>query len=169
MGRADYYLPGGWNMVCAVCGFKYKNVEMRLRWDNVWCCPQDYELRQPQDFVRGVKDQMAVPYSNPEPPVVFDSFPPIPTPTGDILVGDPTIYLNGNPLVENTDYTIVLPQGRVTFTVPPPLNSVIAWTGTWQFNSGAQQVFSTPFQFAQGNGSGAVFNVYWAFVPYPEF
>jgi hypothetical protein len=71
MGRADYWLPGGWNMICQVCGFKYKNVEMKLRWDNVWCCPQDWEIRQPQDFVRGVADQMGVPYQSPGGPDVF--------------------------------------------------------------------------------------------------
>lgn len=58
-------------MVCQVCGFKYKNIDMKLRWDNVWCCPDDWELRQPQDFVRGVADQMSPPYTNPEPPNLF--------------------------------------------------------------------------------------------------
>lgn len=169
MGRADYYLPGGWNMVCQVCGFKYKNVEMKLRWDNVWCCPEDYELRQPQDFVRGVADQMAIPYSNPSPPPQFDPFPPIPTPTGNIAVGTPAIYVNGSLMNPGTDYTIVLPQGQITFTIAPALNAVIAWTGIWLFNSGAQMSFSQPFQFAQGNGGSKVYNIYWTFVPYPEF
>lgn len=163
MGRADYWLPGGWNMVCQVCGFKYKNTEMKLRWDNVWCCPEDWEVRQPQDFVRGVKDQMAIPYSNPEPPNVFDSFPPIPTPTGEIVVGTPVLYING---ILTAAYTIVLPQGQVSFTAPPPLGAAIQWTGTWLHNSGAQQLFTTPFQFAQGDGSTTVFNIYWAYVPY---
>jgi hypothetical protein len=161
MGRADYWLPGGWNMVCQVCGFKYKNTEMKLRWDNVWCCPEDWELRQPQDFVRGVKDQMAVPYSNPEPPNVFSGT--LPTPTGEIVVGTPALYVNG---VLTAAYTIVLPQGQVTFTTPPPLNAAIQWTGVWLHNSGAQQKFTTPFQFAQGDGSTTVFNIYWAYVPY---
>lgn len=165
MGRADFYLPGGWNMVCQVCGFKYKNTEMKLRWDNVWCCPEDWELRQPQDFVRGVKDQMAIPYSNPEPPPQFDSFPPLPVPTGEIVVGTPTLYVNGQVVVPAS---IQLPWGQVTFALAPPVDAVVAWTGTWLHNSGATQVFNTPFQFANGNGSRTVFNIYWAYVPPQE-
>jgi hypothetical protein len=30
-------------------------------------CREDWEPRQPQDFVRGVADQQAVPWSRPEP------------------------------------------------------------------------------------------------------
>ncbi len=166
MGRADFYLPGGWNMLCQVCGFKYKNVDMRLRWDNVWCCPEDYELRQPQDFVRGVKDQMAVPYTVTEPADVFSG--PIPVPTGEIVVDTPVLYVNAVLQVAGVDYTVVLPQGQVTFTVAPPEDAVIAWTGTWLHNSGALQVFTIPFQFALGDSSTNVFNIYWAFVPTTE-
>jgi hypothetical protein len=156
-------------MICQVCGFKYKNFDMKLRWDNVWCCPQDWEVRQPQDFVRGVKDQMAVPYTARSPGVTFGAFPPIPTPTGNIVVGTPALYVNGVLQTSGVDYTIQLPWGQVTFVVPPPLNATVAWTGTWLFNSGAQQAFTTPFTFAQGNGSTTVYNIYWSFVPYPEF
>lgn len=158
MGRADYYLPGGWNMICQVCGFKYKNTEMKLRWDNVWCCPEDWEIRQPQDFVRGIKDQMAIPYAVPEPPDVFHG--PQYTPTGEIVVGTPVVYLNG---VITAAYTIQLPQGVVTFTSPPAQGVKVQWTGTWLHNSGLTRVFSTPFQFGLGDGSTTVFNIYWAF------
>lgn len=161
MGQADYWLPGGWNMVCRVCGFKYKNIDMRLRWDNVWVCYKDYEERQPQDFVRGVKDQMAVPYSSPEPADVFTG--DIPVPTGEIVVGTPALYVNGILQVSGVDYTIILPQGQVAFTVPPLADYAVAWTGTWKFNSGAQAYYNV-FQFAEGDGVTNVFNIYWAFI-----
>ena len=161
MGRADYWLPRGWNMLCQVCGFKYKNEEMKLRWDGVWCCPEDWELRQPQDFVRGVRDPMTVPYTAPEPPNVFSG--PIPTPQSDIVVGNPTLYINGVPKVLNVDYTIILPQGIVTFLVTPPLNAAIQWTGQWLHSSLAIQTFSVPFQFAAGDGFTTTFNIYWTY------
>ena len=38
------------------------------------CCPDDWEIRQPQDFVRGVPDTQIAPWLRPEP---ADSFIPI--------------------------------------------------------------------------------------------
>jgi len=71
MGHADYWKPGSYNAICDICGFKYKAEELRRRWDGVMCCPEDWEIRHPQDFVRGVKDQRALPWTRPEPPDVF--------------------------------------------------------------------------------------------------
>jgi hypothetical protein len=159
MGRADFWQPGGWNMLCVVCGFKYKNTDMKLRWDNVWVCPEDWEPRQPQDFVRGVKDQMSVPYANPEPTPTFSG--DIPVPTGEIVVGTPSVYING---VLTAAYTIQLPYGAISFTSPPASGAAIQWTGTWLHNSGAQQKFTTPFQFAIGDGATTNFNIYWSYI-----
>jgi hypothetical protein len=146
-------------MLCQICGFKYKNEEMKLRWDGVWCCPEDWELRQPQDFVRGTADDMAVPYTAPEPGPSFSG--PQPVPTGNCVVGTPAIYVNGVLKTSGVDYTIILPYGQVTFTAPPALGAAVQWTGTWLFNSGAQKVYASPFKFAIGDGSTAVFSIYW--------
>ena len=40
------------------------------------CCPDDWEIRQPQDFVRGVPDTQIAPWLRPEPP---DAFIPVTT------------------------------------------------------------------------------------------
>jgi hypothetical protein len=40
------------------------------------CCPDDWEIRQPQDFVRGVPDTQIAPWLRPEP---NDSFVPVTT------------------------------------------------------------------------------------------
>ena len=58
---------GDWNAVCNRCGFKFKASQLRETWDHLWVCPEDWEPRHPQDFVRGVKDQDPVPFTNPEP------------------------------------------------------------------------------------------------------
>lgn len=71
MGRYDYYKSGDWNAECDVCGQKYKASKLKLRWDGLRVCPKDFEYRNPQDFVRGVQDNQAVPFSRPEPPDVF--------------------------------------------------------------------------------------------------
>ena len=49
MGRADYFKHGTNNALCAVCGFKFKRDELKLRWDNCWVCPKDWEPRHPRD------------------------------------------------------------------------------------------------------------------------
>lgn len=71
MGKRDFYRRGDWNTICYVCGFKRKASEMLRRWDGVYVCRQDWEIRQPQDFVRGVPDQQALPWTQPEPPDTF--------------------------------------------------------------------------------------------------
>lgn len=71
MGRADYYRHHDWNAICDVCGQKYKASELKKRWDGLWCCPFDWEIRQPQDFVRGVKDNPTPPWTRPDNPDTF--------------------------------------------------------------------------------------------------
>jgi hypothetical protein len=41
------------------------------RWDGLMVCKGDWEPRQPQDFVRGVADIQAPPWTKPEPSDTF--------------------------------------------------------------------------------------------------
>lgn len=66
MGRSDYFSHGAWNMICDICGRKYKSFELRKQWDGLMVCAQDYSSRHPQDMVRGIPDRQAVPVSRPE-------------------------------------------------------------------------------------------------------
>jgi hypothetical protein len=52
------------------------------------CCPDDWEIRQPQDFVRGVPDTQIAPWLRPEP---NDRF--IPVTTAQWLVISPVTNL----------------------------------------------------------------------------
>lgn len=60
--------PGTWKAICDVCGFEYNSDELKKRWDGLMVCNQDWELRHPQDFVRGVPDDPTPPWTRPEPP-----------------------------------------------------------------------------------------------------
>lgn len=62
---------GDWNAICDVCGFKHKASTMRKRWDGLMVCETDYELRNPQDFLRVRGDTPAVPWTRPEPTDIF--------------------------------------------------------------------------------------------------
>ena len=62
---------GDWNAICDVCGFKFKASQMKKRWDGLMVCHSDYELRNPQDFLRLPKEQINTPWSRPEHTDVF--------------------------------------------------------------------------------------------------
>lgn len=69
--RTTYFKSGEWNVVCDVCSEKIKSSDARKRWDGFITCPQCYEERHPQDFVRARQDKITVPFQRPIPPYVF--------------------------------------------------------------------------------------------------
>ena len=68
MGQADYFAEGDWNADCALCGSKRKASTMKKIPDGVpgaglyMCADHNYK-RNPQDFVRGIPDRMAPPWT----------------------------------------------------------------------------------------------------------
>lgn len=60
------YKSGAWNVVCQVCGRKYKSDEVRKRWDGLIVCHNDFENRHILDFLKVREDDPAVPYVSPE-------------------------------------------------------------------------------------------------------
>lgn len=66
MGKADYYRSGDWNYFCDLCGAKTKSSDSMLTWNGLRVCRHHKEIRNPQDFLRGVKDDQSVPWSRPE-------------------------------------------------------------------------------------------------------
>ena len=63
----NYYKAGEWNVTCDVCSKKIKSGQARKRWDGFIVCPDDYETRHPQDFVRARQDKISVPFTRPRP------------------------------------------------------------------------------------------------------
>ena len=66
-----YYIPGSWNVICDSCGKKIKASEAKQRWDGLIVCPDDFEMRQPQDFVKARADKISVPFTRPRSTDVF--------------------------------------------------------------------------------------------------
>src|SRR6266404_4935496 len=64
-GRADYFALGDFNAVCSMCGRERKASTLEKNWQGLYRCPEHNEPRQPQDFVRGVKDDQSVPWCQP--------------------------------------------------------------------------------------------------------
>ena len=71
MSYFSRYDKGEWSTICDVCGRKFRNQDLRQRWDGLKTCSDDWEPRQPQDFVRGVADYQAPPFTRPEPEWIF--------------------------------------------------------------------------------------------------
>lgn len=66
MGRADFVKHGDYNFICDKCGMKRKASTGRLQWDNLFVCPGCFDIRNPQDFVRGIPDDQTVPIARPD-------------------------------------------------------------------------------------------------------
>jgi hypothetical protein len=66
MSYFSNYVKGQWLVICDVCGRKFKSSQVRQRWDGLKTCAQDWEMRQPQDFVHGVADIQAPPFTRAE-------------------------------------------------------------------------------------------------------
>jgi len=71
MGRADYWKPGDYNIICELTGMKAKRSQCRKRWDNRIVLKESWERRHPQDFLRSKPDRQTVPDPRTEGDDVF--------------------------------------------------------------------------------------------------
>ena len=62
-----YYKPGTWNVICDVCGFRFKSDQVRTRWDNLVVCQTDWEADHPQKYLKIQPDGQGVPFTRKEP------------------------------------------------------------------------------------------------------
>ena len=74
MSYFSRYDKGDWIGMCDVCGRKFKASSLRQRWDGLKVDDDCWEPRQPQDFVRGVADYQAPPFTRPEQQDSFINF-----------------------------------------------------------------------------------------------
>lgn len=91
----SHYADGEWNFTCDLCGRIDKSSRARKTWDNHWVCEKHKEVRNPQDFVKGVKDDQSVPWSRVEvAPTYVSTSTPILDTYGDFLsdIGSSPIF-----------------------------------------------------------------------------
>jgi hypothetical protein len=67
----SYLELGKWNVICDRCSFEFKNDELRKEWTGLMVCCNCYETRHPQTLIKVPEEQIAVPWSRPEPADVF--------------------------------------------------------------------------------------------------
>jgi ribosome-binding protein aMBF1 (putative translation factor) len=61
--------------ICDRCGFEYPLVTLRKEWTGLKVCRECYDIRHPQEFVRGKADKQAVADPRPDPEPVFVTAP----------------------------------------------------------------------------------------------
>jgi len=57
---------GDYNAICDSCGRKFKASTMMKRWDGVFVCKEDWEIKHPQLSLRVQGDKQWVPIPRPE-------------------------------------------------------------------------------------------------------
>ena len=62
----DTFIPGDWNVICDVSGFKMKASECVKQWDGAWVRKDLARPRHPQDSIRGHPERIRTPWSRPE-------------------------------------------------------------------------------------------------------
>jgi hypothetical protein len=68
---STYYADGQWNFTCQLCGKTRKSSAGVKTWDGFRVCKEHKEVRNPQDLMRGVKENLSVPWTAPEPSDTF--------------------------------------------------------------------------------------------------
>lgn len=68
---ADTFILGDSNAICDCCGFKYKQSQLRKRWDGAMVCDADFEVRHPQDFIKARPERNNIKDPRPEPEIRY--------------------------------------------------------------------------------------------------
>lgn len=64
--KNTWWQSGEWNALCDVCGFKFKNTQLKERWDGLRVCADDWETRHPQEMIRPLPAEKPLPWTRPE-------------------------------------------------------------------------------------------------------
>tara|TARA_R110000868_G_scaffold272767_1_gene531995 strand:- start:76 stop:483 length:408 start_codon:yes stop_codon:yes gene_type:complete len=111
MGYSPRWEAGSWIALCDACGKKFKANDLQKRWDGLMVCLEDFEQRQPQDFVRGSTDKIAVPWSRSEPEDTYEAICTIEGITAFCGLAMAGCSLAGNNTVPPSPYSFCLPAG----------------------------------------------------------
>jgi len=69
----NYARLGDFNVICDVCGFKFKRSQVRMRWDRLMVCSKDWEIRNPQDYLESRPERQRIEDARPRPTDVFNN------------------------------------------------------------------------------------------------
>lgn len=145
-GEADYLELGSWNVSCSMCGRKRKSSKVVQNWQGQYRCPWHNEIRQPQDFVRNVKDIMTVPFAQPENIVFVPIIAPFP------------LGISPNPIILTlfADDLITESGSNPLYTELPSFTDLTIETGYEGFANSTYPGWVVPTSFLWSWASGGV-------------
>jgi hypothetical protein len=127
VGRKLHYQPGSFYQTDDRTGFVQRTNRMRKEWDNLVVDQRVWEPRQPQDLVRGVKDDQNVNDARPLGPNVFVG-PIFGALSANVAVGATVLPLQSTAFFSQGDAVgIMLDSGIVfntTVNAPPGAGSI---------------------------------------------
>jgi hypothetical protein len=75
MTERTHYKPGEFYRICDRSGFKVRSSKTKKEWDGYVVRNKSWEVRHPQDLVRGVADDQTVPEARPRPHTIYVKLP----------------------------------------------------------------------------------------------
>ena len=66
-----YYKSGSHNIICDVCGHKFKFSQVKKDWRGLVVCEKDFEHDHPQKYIRVRESGLSVPVIRPQPEIEF--------------------------------------------------------------------------------------------------
>lgn len=117
MPADKYYVPGTFYRICDRTGFKVRSYNTRMQWNNIIVRKDVWEIRQPQDFVKGVVDDQSVPMARPRSVDAYDG--PLHTfITIAAAIGDQIINVNSTArMYPGDEIDLALDNGELLQTI----------------------------------------------------
>ena len=154
-----YWKSGGYNSHCDICGWKFKNSELRKTWDGYYVCEKDWYPRNPLDFPVKVTDDKAPPWTRPEGTDENTSGTPL------SLTGFVQFYsgqANSPEIPEILFYSIVTltlfyqdgPTGTHQITINPGVGFTVSSSNNLELSSYSYTVIVNPVEILFGNNLG---------------
>lgn len=145
-----------YSVLCQSCGLRYKASQIRQRWDGLYVCPEDYEIRHPLDFFRTRNDVHKLPFVLSDSPAdpMATWIPTINNITYNNLDGEtgttilalssPTGYYYADSLVGKTFAKVYLPFYKPSFSDSTKLLPVLQALSTTSGSSADITCPTTP-------------------------
>lgn len=140
-GEADFFAPGDYNARCSMSGFKRKASQLVRNWQGLYRIPEFNEPRQPQDYARGVKENIGVPWAQTtqlrEAPF-NPTFPLSISPASvKLLIGTPDLALESGGALETEGGSLLVLEGtwQASATIVVP-GWIVIETIEWGWLSG---------------------------------
>ena len=139
MGTERHYRPGSFYRICDRTGFAKRAEQTRKQWNNIIVWNDVWEIRQPQDFVRGISDDQTVPQARPRAVDAYDgplhTFIIVAANIGDLIInvnetarmyaGDQISLALDNGAVLETIIVKVLSQSQLQLMVQLPWTAAV--------------------------------------------